>query len=170
MNAATEAVAAPAAVPTTFIDINLVPVEQEQPCRTASALQFIAANGIFTGVTKQARSVTILGKIVEVIEVNLTLNAAHRIKPGATVPGCNMDGVQYLPAKSVNVAQVAEPQYIRDGRDPQNPNAVTNVLLFFIRSNRTQPATLGVRVKFEEGVGQTANFNPKRASGTVSFP
>ena len=170
MNAATEAVAAPAAVPTTFTDINLIPVEQEQPCRTASALPFIAPNGIFTGVTKRLISIPVRGVTIEAVEVNLALNSAHRIKPGASVPGCNMDGVQYLPAKSVNVSTVAEPQYLRSGADPQNPNAVTNVLLFFTRSNRTQPATLGIRVKFEEGVGQTANFNPKRASGTVSFP
>jgi hypothetical protein len=110
------------------------------------------------------------GTPIELITVDLKLNPVHRIKPGATVPNCNMDGVMYLPAKSVNVKSVAEPLYIRSGADPANPNAVTNVKIFFTRADRTKPATIGIRVKFEEGVGQTANFNPKRANGTVTFP
>lgn len=157
-------------VPTTFVDINTVASEAEIPCRTASALPFIAANGIFAAVTKDKISVTIRGIVTEVIIFDLKLNTSNRIKPGAAVPNCNMDGVQFLPAKSVNVSTVAEPQYIRAGTDPANPNAVTNVKLFFTRTNKAKPATLGVRVKFQDGVGQTANFNPKRASGTISFP
>lgn len=157
-------------VPTNFVDISTIAVEAEAPCRTASALPFIGPNGIFTGVTKDKISVTIRGVVTEVIIFDLALNPAHRIKPGAAVPGCNMDGVQYLPAKSVNVSTVADPIYLRAGTDPANPNAVTGVKLFFTRTNKTKPATLGVRVKFEEGVGQSANFNPKRANGTISFP
>jgi hypothetical protein len=168
MNAAKEAIAA--AVPTNFVDITTVASEAEVPCRSASALPFIAANGIFTNVKKETITVTILGRPVEVVLIELKLNPAHRIKPGAAVPGCNMDGVLFLPAKSVNVSQVAEPQYIRAGTDPANPNAVTSVQLAFTRSNRTKPATLGIRVKFEEGVGQTPQFNPKRSNGTVTFP
>jgi hypothetical protein len=156
----------------TLIDITTVASEAEVPCRTASALSFVGSGGIFLGFTKSAVNIPNPrgGTPIELITVDLKLNPAHRIKPGATVPNCNMDGVMYLPAKSVNVAQVAEPQYLRSGADPANPNAVTNVKLFFTRANRTQPATIGIRVKFEEGVGQTANFNPKRANGTVSFP
>lgn len=157
-------------VPTTFVNITTIASEAEIPCRTPSALPFIAPNGIFTGVTKDKISVTIRGVVTEVIIFDLKLNPAHRIKPGAAVPNCNMDGVMFLPAKSANVSTVAEPQYIRAGTDPANPNAVTNVKLFFTRTNKAKPATLGVRVKFEEGVGQTPQFNPKRASGTISFP
>jgi hypothetical protein len=153
-------------------DINLIPVELEVPCRTASALQFIGAGGIFLSVNKSSQVIPNPrgGGSIELITFDLALNPAHRIKPGAQVPNCNMDGVTYLPAKSVNVSAVAEPIFLRAGTDPANPNAVTGVKLLFTRKNRTQPATLGVRVKFEEGVGQTANFNPKRANGTISFP
>lgn len=157
-------------LPAGFVDISTIPAETEALCRGASALAFIAPNGIFTGAQKSSRTVTILGRTIEIVTIDLALNPAHRIKPGADVPGCTRDGVVYLPAKSVNVSGVAEPQYIRSGADPANPNAVTSVKLAFVRTNRTRPSTLGVRVKFEEGVGQTANFNPKRANGTVSFP
>ena len=166
--AAKEAIGDP--LPTGFVDISTIPAELEVPCRGASALAFIAPNGIFTRDSKSSRIVTVLGRQIEIVTVELFLNPAHRIKPGSDVPGCNRDGVLYLPAKSANVSGVAEPQYIRSGADPLNPNAVTSVKLAFVRPNRTKPATLGVRVKFEEGVGQTANFNPKRANGTVSFP
>ena len=152
-------------VPTTFVNINTVPVEAEVPCRTASALAFIGPNGIFTGVDKSSMTLNIRGVITEIIKFNLALNPAHRIKPGATVPNCNNDGVLYLAAQSINVAGVAEPQYIRDSY-----NTVTNVLVFFTRTNRAQQATLGLRVKFEENVGTTAQFNPKRKSGTITFP
>lgn len=152
-------------VPTTFTDINAVPVEAEVPCRTASNLAFIDPNGIFTNFTKSSISVVIRGVLTEVIKIDLMLNPLHRIKPGATVPNCNNDGVLYLPAQSVNVSAVGEPQYIRN-----NNNVVTNVLVFFTRVNKTKPATLGLRVKFEENVGTTAQFNPKRKSGTVMFP
>lgn len=169
MNAAKEAVVNPA-LPAGFVDISTIPAELEAPCRGASALAFIAPNGIFTSVSKSSRVITVLGRQTEIVTIELALNPAHRIKPGADVPGCTKDGVVYLPARSANVSGVAEPQYIRSGADPLNPNAVTSVKLAFVRPNRTTPATLGVRVKFEEGVGQTANFNPKRANGTVSFP
>jgi hypothetical protein len=156
----------------TLIDITTVPSEAEVPCRTASALPFVGNGGIFLSFTKSAITLPNPrgGAPIELITVDLKLNTAHRIKPGATVPNCNMDGVMYLPAKSVNVKSVAEPQYIRSGADQANPNAVTNVKIFFTRIDRTKPATIGIRVKFEEGVGQTANFNPKRANGTVTFP
>ena len=152
-------------VPTTFININTVPVEAEVACRTASALGFVDPNGIFTSVAKSSISVTIRGIVTEVIKFNLALNPAHRIKPGATVPNCNNDGVLYLAAQSINVSSVADPQYIRNSN-----NVVTNVLVFFTRTNKAQQATLGLRVKFEENVGTTAQFNPKRKSGTITFP
>lgn len=152
-------------VPTVFTDINAVPTEAEVPCRTASNLAFIDPNGIFTSVTKNSISVVIRGVLTEVIIFNLMLNPTHRIKPGATVPNCNNDGVLYLPAQSVNVSAVGEPQYVRN-----SSNVVTNVQVFFTRTAKTKPATLGLRVKFEENVGTTAQFNPKRKSGTVVFP
>ncbi|MBS1797243.1 MAG: hypothetical protein JSS81_25680 [Acidobacteria bacterium] len=152
-------------VPTTYYDIGAAPSEADVPCRTQSALAFIGAGGIFTGVTKNKTSVIIRGVNVEVISFNLALNPSNRIKPGANVPDCTMDGVLFLPAQSVNVKSVADPQYIRDAN-----NRVTNVLLYFMRTNKAQAATLGVRVKFEENVGTTANFNPKKKQGTIAFP
>jgi hypothetical protein len=168
--AATEAAATP--LPPGFVDIATIPVEAEAPCRLGSNLPFLASNGIFTKVTKSIRTVQVRGQNLDIITLKLTLNPVHRIKPGAAVPGCNMDGVSYLFAKSVNVSGVFEVQYDRSGADPLNPNAVTGVTLAFTRLSRPTPqsSTLGVRVKFEEGVGQTANFNPKRASGTIAFP
>jgi|SRR5215213_7195592 len=153
------------AAPTVYTELNAVAIEAEQPCRVQSALQFLAPDGIFTNVAKSKISVIIGGVAVEVIRFNLTLNPVHRIKPGSDVPNCNRDGVTFVPAQSINVRSIAEPQYIRDSN-----NKVTNVLLFLMRSNKSQPATLGVRVKFEENVGNTAQFNPKRKTGTITFP
>jgi hypothetical protein len=168
--AATEAIANQ--LPPGFVDISTIPVEAEAPCRSASNLALLAPNGVFTKVTKSSRTVSVRGQNLDIITLKLALNPAHRIKPGAAVPGCNMDGVSYLAAKSVNVSGVFEVQYDRSGADPMNPNAVTGVTLAFTRLSRPNPSssTLGVRVKFEEGVGQTPNFNPKRTSGTISFP
>lgn len=162
--AATEAAAQLPAL----IDIGTVASEAEIPCRTATALQFIGAGGVFLSVAKSSMTIPNPrgGTPIELITIDLKFNPANKLKPGATIPGCNMDGVMYLPAKSVNVAQVAEPVYIRSGADPQNPNAVTDVKLFFTRSNRTKPATLGIRVKFQEGPQNT----PRRISGTIVFP
>ena len=120
----------------TLIDITTVPSELEVPCRGASALPFVGNGGIFLSFTKSVQVIPNPrgGTSIELITVDLKLNPAHRIKPGATVPNCNMDGVMYLPAKSVNVKSVAEPQYIRSGADPANPNAVTNVkILLYAR-------------------------------------
>lgn len=171
MNAAKEAIANDP-IPANFVDISTIVTEGEVPCRTASALPFIGPTGIFTGVKKEKRTIPNPrgGTPLEAIIITLALNQSHRIKPGANVPNCNMDGVQYLPAKSINVSAVSEVQYQRNETNPGFPNAVTDVQLIFTRSNKAQPATLGVRVKFEEGVGQTPQFNPKRANGTVSFP
>jgi hypothetical protein len=153
--------------PIVYTELNAVVIEAEQPCRVQSQLQFIAPapSGIFTNVAKSKITVIIRGVALEVIKFNLTLNPAHRIKPGSDVTNCTRDGVTFVPAQSVNVRSVAEPQYIRDAN-----NKVTNVLLFFQRANRSQPATLGVRVKFEENVGDTAQFNPKRKTGQITFP
>jgi hypothetical protein len=152
-------------IPTTYIDINAVAVEAEVPCRTASSLEFIGPNGVFTKVDKSATTISILGQITEVIKIDLTLNQSNRIKPGSDVPNCNRDGVLYLAAKSINVRSVADPIYVRDAG-----NVVTNVVVYFIPANRLQSATIGLRVKFEEGVGTTAQFNPKKKSGTVTYP
>jgi hypothetical protein len=167
--AATEAVGAQTPA---FTDINLVASEAEIPCRGASALQLTGPGGIFLSVTKSSQSIPNPrgGAPLEAIFFDLRLNPVNRITPGAAVPNCNMDGVLYLPAKSVNVSAVADPIYSRDGSDPLNPNAVTDVRLIFTRTAKNKAATLGIRVKFEEGVGQTASFNPKRANGTNSFP
>jgi hypothetical protein len=152
--------------PTAYTNINTITIEAEAPCRAQSALQFLDPYaGIFLGVKKEKITVNIRGIITEVIVFNLALNPTHRIKPGADVPNCTRDGATFLPAQSVNVSAVAEPQYLRNSE-----NKVTNVVLYFTRANRTQPATLGIRVKFEENVSLPAQFNPKRKSGTVSFP
>ena len=154
-------------VPTNYTDINLIPVEQDIPCRGASSLQFIGPNGLFTDVTKSKISVTIRGVLTEVIEFNLKLNLKHAINPGGIVPGCNSDGVMALAAQSNNVLGVADPLFTKNGG---TPNRVTNVRLFFTRVNKNQPGTLGIRVKYEENGGTGLQFNPKRISGTVTFP
>jgi hypothetical protein len=161
--AATEAVAAPAG----FIDINTVAAEAESPCRPGSNMQFFLPNfGIFTTIGKNTEFLPILNQRIEVITIELFLNSAHRIKPGQTIPNCTNDAVQVLAAKCVNIEYVVpEPVYVRD-----SSNRVTSIKQSFIRRNPNKSATLGIRVKFEENVFQTANFNPKRASGTVSFP
>ena len=163
--AATEAIAAQLPA---LVDINTVASEAEIPCRTATALQFIGAGGVFLSVSKTTMNIPNPrgGAPIELTTIDLKFNTANKLKPGAAIPGCNMDGVMYLPAKSVNVAQVAEPVYIRAGSDPLNPNAVTGVKLFATRADRTKPATLGIRVKFEEGPQNT----PRRISGTIIFP
>ena len=151
--------------PADFVDIKTVPVEQEAACRAATNLQFLASDGIFTEVTKDKITARVLGTLTEVIKFNLKVNPANRIDPDLKPPGCNKDGVLYLAANSVNVLSVADPIYTRNGA-----GKVTNVTVFFTRTNKTQPATLGLRVKFEEGVVLNTDFNPKRKSGTVSFP
>lgn len=151
--------------PTVYADINTLPTEAEQPCRTQSALQFIAPNGIFTSLTKTRLAVIIRGVTVEVIRFRLTLNPAHRIKPNMPPQNCSSDGVTFLAAQSVNVRSVAEPQFIRN-----SSNVITGVNLFFQRINKNQPATLGVRVKFEENVSSPTQFNPKRKAEKISFP
>jgi hypothetical protein len=166
MAAVKEAIGAQA-VPTNYTDINAIPVEQEIPCRPMTALNLIGPNGIFTSVTKDRFSTTIRGSIVEVISFNLKLNPAHGLNPGGIVPGCNSDGVSVVAAQSSNVLGVAEPQFTRDGG---TPNKVTNVRLFFTRVNKTQPATLAVRVKFEENGGTGLQFIPRRKTEGISFP
>ena len=155
------------AVPTNYTDINAVPVEQEIPCRGASSLQFISPNGLFTSVTKKVVTATVFGTVVEVVNYDLKLNPKHAINPGGIVPGCNSDGVTLLAAQSINVKGVAEPVFVRDGG---TPNKVTNIKLFYTRANRTKPATLGIRVKYEENGGTGLQFDPRRISGTISFP
>jgi hypothetical protein len=152
-------------VPTVYTDLNAVAIEAEQPCRTQSALPFLAPNGIFTAVDKSSVSVIIRGIKVEVIKFNLKVNTGANIiiSPGNPPPNCSKDGVTFLPAQSVNVSSVAEPQYVKANQK------VTNVILFFTRVNKAQPATLGIRVKFEENP-LPGQFNPKRKAGTVSFP
>jgi hypothetical protein len=160
-----EAIAVAEEAPTVYTEINAVAIEAEQPCRVQSALAFLAPNGIFTNVMKSKITVIIRGIPLEVIRFNLTVNPAHRIQPNNPPPSCSKDGVTFLPAQSVNVRSVAEPQYIRNSE-----GRITNVLLFFMRSNKNQPATLGVRVKFEENVKLPTQFNPKRKPGQISFP
>lgn len=154
-------------VPTTYTDINLIPVEQEIPCRGASSLQFLGPNGLFTDVTKDRFAVTIRGLLTEVLSFDLKLNPKHAINPGGIVPGCNSDGVMAVATQSVNVAGVAAPIFIKDGG---TPNKVTNVKLFFTRVNKNKPATLGIRVKYEENGGTGLKFDPRRLTGTVTFP
>lgn len=151
-------------VPTVYTDLNAIAIEAEKPCRTQSALAFLGPNGIFTGVTKSSVSVIILGQRVEIIRFNLALNPVHTLNPNVAPPNCNTDGVTFVPAQSTNVLAVAEPQYIR------NNKKVTNVVLFFRRTNKAKPTTLGIRVKFEENAYQTGQFNPKRKTGQISFP
>jgi hypothetical protein len=166
MTAVKEAIGAQT-VPTNYTDINAIPVEQDIACRGASSLQFIGPAGLFTGVTKTKASATIRGVLVEVIGLDLTLNLKHAINPGGIVPGCNSDGVMALAALSSNVQGVADPIFIKNGG---TPNRVTNVKLFFTRVNKNQPATLGIRAKYEENGGTGLKFDPRRISGTVTFP
>jgi hypothetical protein len=169
MNAAKEAVIVNP-TPTNFVDIKSVPVELELPCRKSSNLGFIAPNGIFTSVAKSSIKVTIRGVLTEVVRVTLnlnTVNPANRIFPGKLITDCNMDGVQYLAGQSTNVSTVADPIY---NRVNGTSGIVNSVDVFFTRTNKTQPATIGLRVKFEEGVGDSGTFNPKRKMGSVTFP
>lgn len=163
--AATEAVAASA--PAGFIEISNVAVEAESPCRPGSNLQFFLPNfGIFTTIGKKTEFFPILNGRIEVITFELFLNPAHRIKPGQTIPNCTSDAVQVLASKSVNIEYVVpEPVYVRDAS-----NRVTSIKQSFIRRDPNKPATLGIRVKFEENVSAPSQFNPKRKSDTVSFP
>ncbi|HEX8734924.1 MAG TPA: hypothetical protein VF721_06370 [Pyrinomonadaceae bacterium] len=151
--------------PTVYTELNAVAVEAEQPCRVQSALQFLAPNGIFTFVEKTKISLIIRGVQTEVIRFNITVNPAHRIDPNNPPPNCTKDGVTFLPAQSVNVRAVAEPRYISN-----SSGKITNVLVFFTRTNKALPATLGLRVKFEENVSQRTQYNPKRKPGTIPFP
>jgi hypothetical protein len=171
MTAAKEAITAtPIPTPTNFVDIQSVPVEQEVPCRVSSNLPFVGPNGIFTKIDTKAIRIPIRGVVNESIQATLTLNTTNppnRIFPGKQITGCNMDGVMYLAGQSANVATVADPIYLRSNGDS---GIVTAVILFFTRANKSQPASLGVRVKFEEGVGDSGAFNPKRKMGTVTFP
>ncbi len=169
MTAAKEAIIANP-TPTNFVDIKTVPVEQEIPCRASSNLQFIAPNGIFTSVDKRAIKIPIRGVVTETILVTLNLNTvdpANRIFPGKQITNCNMDGVLYLAGQSANVSSVGDPIY---NRINGTTGIVNSVVVSFTRTNKNQPATLGLRVKFEEGVGDSGNFNPKRKMGTVTFP
>jgi len=151
-------------VPTVYTELNAIAIEAEQPCRTQSALTFLAPSGIFTDVQKSSVSIIVRGVKIEVIKFNLKVNTSvATISPNMPPPNCNKDGVTFVPAQSVNVSAVADPQYIK------NNQKVTNVILFFTRANKTKPATLGIRVKFEENVAP-GQFNPKRKTGTVSFP
>lgn len=169
--AAKEAITA-TPLPPGFIDIQTIPAELEAPCRQASNLKLVGANGVFTNVTKSSRTVTVRGVTLDIITFKLKLNPKHRIKPGAAVPECNMDGVSYVFSTSINVNGVFEVGYDRSGADPANPNAVTGVTLNFSRLSRPVPqsSTLGVRAKYEEDVAQTPQFRPRRVSGTISFP
>jgi uncharacterized DUF497 family protein len=145
--------------PTVYTDLSAVVIEAEKPCRTQSQLPFLGANGVFTGVEKSSISVIVRGIRIEVIRFNLTVNTALvKFRPSKPTPNCNNEGVTFLPAQSVNVAAVAEPQYILRNQ------IVTNVILFFTRVNKAKPATLGIRAKFEE------NGMPKRKAGQISFP
>jgi hypothetical protein len=166
MAAVKEAIGAQA-VPTNYTDINAIPVEQEVTCRPMTALNFLGQNGIFLSVTKNIFQTTIRGSLVEVISFDLKLNPKHGLNPGGIVPGCNSDGVMVVAAQSSNVAGVAEPIFTRDGG---TPNKVTDVRLFFTRINKTKPATLGVRVKFEENGGTGLQFIPRRKTEGISFP
>ena len=161
--AATEAIAAPAG----FVEISNIATEAESPCRPGSTAQFFAPNtGIFIAIAKTVESIQFAFGRLEVITFELFLNSAHRIKPGQTIPNCTNDAVHVLASKSVNIEYVVpQPEYVRDAS-----NRVTSIKQSFIRRDPKKTATLGIRVKFEENVFQTANFNPKRASGTVSFP
>lgn len=152
-------------VPTVYTDLNTIAIEAEQPCRMMSQLPFLAPNGIFTGVDKSSVSIIVRGVKLEVIKFNLAVNTGANIiiNPDNKPPNCNKDGVTFVPAQSVNVSSVAEPQYIKKNK------VVTNVILFFTRVNKTKQATLGIRVKFEENP-KPGEFNPKRKTGTVSFP
>jgi len=145
-------------VPANLTDINAIPVEQELPCRPTSNLAFVNSNGIFTQAS------TRLNALANVITVTLKLNPKHAINPGGIVPGCNPDGVMAVAAKSKNAKAVAETTYIRSG------NRVTDVLVRFSRIDTFQPATIGIRVKYEENGGTGLQFNPKVKIGTVSFP
>jgi hypothetical protein len=170
MTATKEAITANPA-PVNLIDIQTVPVEQEVPCRASSALPFAGPGGIFTRIDKKSTTITVRGVVMELITATLTLNTAppvnNRLFPGKQITGCNMDGVMYLAGQSSNVAFVADPIYLRSNG---TSGIVTAVEVFFTRTNRTQPASLGLRGKFEEGVGDGGTFNPKRKMGTVTFP
>src|ERR1700755_500322 len=163
MTAVKEAIGAQTA-PTNFTDINTIPVEQEITCRPMSALDFIGPDGVFTGVNKSKVSETVRGALIEIITFDLKLNPKHGLNPGGIVPGCNSDGVMAVAAGSVNVLGVADPIFTKVN------NRVTNVKLLFTRTNKTQPATLAIRVKFEENGGTGLQFIPRRKTGTVSFP
>lgn len=145
-------------MPADFTDINAIPVEQEVSCRPTSNLPFDGRNGIFTQVS------TRLNARVNVITVLLKLNPKHAINPNGIVPGCNPDGVMAVAAKSINARGVGPVDYIRSG------NRVTDVVVRFSRINTFQPATIGIRVKYEENGGTGLQFNPKVKIGTVSFP
>ena len=157
--------------PTNLVDISTVPVEQEVPCRASSNLAFVGPGGIFTKVDKKSTTITVRGIVTELITATLTLDTVapfnNRIFPGKQITGCNMDGVMYLAGQSTNVAFVGDPIYLRSNG---TSGIVTGVEVFFTRANRALPATLGLRVKFEEAVGDSGTFNPKRKMGTVTFP
>ncbi len=144
--------------PANLIDINAIPVEQEIPCRPTSNLAFVNSNGIFTQVS------TRLNPVANLITVSLKLNPKHAINPDGIVPGCNSDGVMAVAAKSQNAKAATPPEYIRSG------GRVTDVIIRFSRVNTFQPATIGIRVKYEENGGTGLQFNPKVKIGTVSFP
>ncbi len=163
MAAVKEAIGAQA-VPTNYTDINAIPVEQEISCRPMTALNFIGPNGIFLSATKSIFQTTIRGSLVEVISFDLKFNPKHGLNPGGIVPDCNSDDVMVVAAQSINVAGVANPIFTRVN------NKVTNVKLFFTRINKTKPATLGVRVKFEENGGTGLQFIPRRKTEGISFP
>lgn len=145
--------------PTNFTDINLIPVEPEIACRPTSNLAFVNSNGIFTSALVRANPV------VNVISVLLKLNPKHAINPDGIVPGCNPDGVTVVAAKSKNVKGAATPtEYIRNG------GKVTDVIVRFSRINTFTPATVGIRVKYQENGGTGLQFKPKVKIGTASIP
>jgi hypothetical protein len=143
--------------PANFTNINLIPVEPEIACRPTSNLAFVNSTGIFTAVFVRANS------IANVVTVTLKLNPKHAINPDGIVPGCNSDGVSVVAAKSQNVMGAATPtEYIRNG------GKVTDVIIRFSRVNTLQPATVGIRVKYQENGGTGLQFNPKVKVSTAS--
>ncbi|MFL6208449.1 MAG: hypothetical protein ACJ74W_06335 [Pyrinomonadaceae bacterium] len=138
-------------------DIQIVPydgpdAEDNIACRPRSPLNLIP--DILSRVNVEIDPVD--GRFV----VTLVFNTLFGIVPG-TVPGCNSDGLTYLPERSANIASVGPPEYIG------SPVKRVKVKIFPLNPQQPLPFTFGFRLRFTQNISGPDLFKHFRKNGSV---